>query len=192
MSTVFAGVGTVSRAITNRPACRAFAISLFTAEPFGVIRMPLSPREIAFSIAWIWVSVSPSFLPAARVSLTLFFLASDLAAVSIATKYGLLVVLTMRLTPTSSFGPTVVPPPPPAPEEQAVSRPAMAPAAMRDAATALRGREEIRVGIIAAPFCRRASALTTVSGEVLPRQSLVPLHFPWDRGQGRYDIVIKG
>ena len=48
--------------------------------------MPLSPREIALSIALIWVCVSPSSLPAATVRLTLSFAASAFASFSIDTK----------------------------------------------------------------------------------------------------------
>jgi hypothetical protein len=48
--------------------------------------MPLSPREIALSIALIWVWVSPSSLPAATVRLTLSVAASVLASFSIETK----------------------------------------------------------------------------------------------------------
>ncbi len=51
MSTVSAGSGGVSSAITYRPASRAFLIALLTPGPFGVIRMPFWPWAIAFSIA---------------------------------------------------------------------------------------------------------------------------------------------
>ncbi len=51
MSTVSAGSGGVSSAITYSPASRAFLIVGLTPGPFGVIRMPLSPRAMASSIA---------------------------------------------------------------------------------------------------------------------------------------------
>ena len=86
MSTVLGGVGTVSSAITYSPAWRALASSVFTALPFSVIRMPLSPREMALSMALIWVCVSPSSLPAATVRLTLAFAAAVFASFSIDTK----------------------------------------------------------------------------------------------------------
>ena len=65
MSAVVGRVSAVSSAITNRPACLAWLELALTALPLVVIRMPLSPREIALSIAVIWVWVSPSGLPAA-------------------------------------------------------------------------------------------------------------------------------
>ena len=51
MSTVSAGSGGVSRAMTYRPASRAFLIAELTPGPLGVIRMPLSPVAMAFSIS---------------------------------------------------------------------------------------------------------------------------------------------
>src|SRR5882757_5776263 len=99
MSTVLGGVGTVSSAITYSPAWRALASSVFTALPFSVIRMPLSPREMALSMALIWVCVSPSSLPAATVRLTLSFAASVFASFSIDTKYGLDSVFKISETP---------------------------------------------------------------------------------------------
>ncbi len=86
MSTVLGGVGTVSSAMMNSPACFAFCSSVFTASPLMVMRMPLSPREMALSMALIWLWVSPSDLPAATVRLTLSFAASVLASFSIETK----------------------------------------------------------------------------------------------------------
>ena len=80
MSTASAGSGGVSSAITNRPASRAFSIASTTAGPFGVIRMPFSPCEMAFSMAWIWVSSSPSSLPAASVRLDAVLLGGLLGA----------------------------------------------------------------------------------------------------------------
>ena len=89
----------MSSAITKRPASRAFTIASSTAGPFGVIRMPASPLEMAFSMAWIWVSSSPSSLPAASVSSTPRSSAAASAPSCMATKNGLVVVLTISETP---------------------------------------------------------------------------------------------
>jgi hypothetical protein len=77
MSAVLAGLRAVSRAMTNMPACLAWFSAALTASPLVVIRIPLSPREIALSIAAICVWVSPSLLPAATVRFTLSFAASS-------------------------------------------------------------------------------------------------------------------
>ena len=53
MSTVSAGSGGVSSAMTYRPASRAFLIAALTPVDIGVIRMPLSPRAMASSMAVI-------------------------------------------------------------------------------------------------------------------------------------------
>jgi len=53
MSTVSGGSGGVSRAMTVRPASRAFLMAGLTSGPLGVIRIPLSPFETAFSAAVI-------------------------------------------------------------------------------------------------------------------------------------------
>src|SRR3954452_2169047 len=76
MSAVFAGFSDVSSAMTKMPAFFAWFSAALTASPFVVIRMPLSPREIALSIAVIWLCVSPSCFPAATVRLTLSFAAA--------------------------------------------------------------------------------------------------------------------
>ena len=76
-----------------------------TPAPAGVIRMPLSPRATAASMAVTWVSVSPSALPAAVVIATLF-LPAALAPSCMAMKNGLVLVLVIRVTAISS------PPPP--------------------------------------------------------------------------------
>ena len=86
MSTVLGGLGTVSSAIRYRPAFLALASSLLTASPLVVMRIPLSPREIALSIAAIWDWVSPSCLPAATVRLTPALSAAFWASFSIETK----------------------------------------------------------------------------------------------------------
>src|SRR5580700_1503122 len=100
MSATLGGEGAVSSAMTNRPAFLACASAAFTALPLVVMRMPLSPAEIALSIAEIWVCVSPSELPAATVSLTPSLAAAVSASLFIVTKYGLVRVLRMRATPT--------------------------------------------------------------------------------------------
>jgi hypothetical protein len=47
------------------PAWCALSIDgTIALESFGVIRKPLAPAEIRFSIAWTWDSLSPSCLPA--------------------------------------------------------------------------------------------------------------------------------
>ena len=79
----------------------AWLRAVFTALPFVVIRIPLSPREIALSTAVIWLCVSPSCLPAATVRCTLSFAAAACASFSIVTKYGLDRVLRMSETPTA-------------------------------------------------------------------------------------------
>src|SRR5207245_11097025 len=86
--------------MTNRPDDLAFFSSVLTASPLIVIRIPLSPREIALSIALIWLWVSPSLLPAATERLTLSFAASVLASFSIDTKYGFVNVFRINETPT--------------------------------------------------------------------------------------------
>src|SRR5581483_12011445 len=80
MSAVLAGLGAVSSAMTKRPACLAWLSAVLTASPLVVIRMPLSPREMALSIALICVWVSPSVVPAATVRLTLSLAAWVLAS----------------------------------------------------------------------------------------------------------------
>src|SRR5438445_1048159 len=112
MSATLGGLGAVSSAITNGPACSACLSAELTASPFVVIKMPLSPREIAFSIAVIWVWVSPSLVPAATVRLTLSFAAAVLASLSIDTKYGFVRVFRISDTPTDEPEPE----PPEAPE----------------------------------------------------------------------------
>src|SRR5690349_24875267 len=110
MSAVLAGLGAVSRAFTKRPACLARPRAAFTASPLVVMRMPLSPRDIALSMAVIWVWVSPSLVPAATVRLTLSLPAWALASFSMLTKYGLLRVFRISETPTL--------PPPPEPDAE--------------------------------------------------------------------------
>ena len=63
------------------------------------MRMPLSPFEIAFSIAVIWVAVSPSSLPAAVVRVMPSLSADSLAPLAIATKNGFVEVFVIRVTP---------------------------------------------------------------------------------------------
>src|SRR6185312_13970155 len=100
MSAVLGGLGAVSRAITNSPAFLAWFSAALTASPLVVIRMPLSPREIALSIALIWVWVSPSLVQAATVRETLSLAAAVFASFSMLTKYGLVSVLRISDTPT--------------------------------------------------------------------------------------------
>src|SRR6185437_12265801 len=111
MSATLGGFGAVSSAMTNRPACLAWLSAALTASSFVVIRIPLSPREIALSIALIWLCVSPSLLPAATVRFTLSLAAAVLASFSMLTKYGFVKVLRISETPTFE------PPPEPEPPE---------------------------------------------------------------------------
>src|SRR3954452_12987963 len=100
MSATLGGLVEVSSAMTNRPAFFAWLSALLTASPLVVIKMPLSPREMALSMAEICAWVSPSVVPAATVRLTLSFAAADLASLAIDTKYGLLSVFRINETPT--------------------------------------------------------------------------------------------
>ena len=118
MSTVSAGSGGVSRAMTKSPASRAFLMAALTPSLIGVMRMPLSPRAMASSMAVIWPWSSPSCLPEATVSLTLFLAASALAPFCMATKNGLVESLVMSVTPTVASPP----PPPPVSARAAVAR----------------------------------------------------------------------
>src|SRR5208337_1662692 len=63
-STASAGSVAVSRAMTRMPLSRAFLTAPSTpVELFGVIRMPLTPALMKFSIAATCPSLSPSNLP---------------------------------------------------------------------------------------------------------------------------------
>src|SRR5581483_8779533 len=112
MSAVLGGFGAVSSAMTNRPACLAWLSAALTASPLVVIRMPLSPRAIALSVAVIWLWVSPSLVPAATVRFTLSLAAAVLASFSMLTKYGLVSVLRISETPTAEPEPEPEPPEP--------------------------------------------------------------------------------
>src|ERR1700682_5343086 len=104
MSTVLAGSGGVSSAMTNSPASLAFLIEAFTPGPLGVMRIPLSPAEMEFSIALIWVCSSPSALPAETVNLTPTFEASASALFCMLTKNGFVVFFRIKATPTVLTG----------------------------------------------------------------------------------------
>ena len=90
----------VSRAITYRSAFRPSRLRCSQPGPVGVIRIPLSPRATAASIALTWVSVSPSLLPAAVVIETPFFSPAALAPSCMAMKNGLVLVLVINVTAT--------------------------------------------------------------------------------------------
>ena len=66
--------------------------------------MPLSPFEMAFSIAVIWLAVSPSSLPAAVVRVMPSFLADSSAPLAMATKKGFVEVLVIKVTPIAPPG----------------------------------------------------------------------------------------
>src|ERR1700682_3476326 len=110
MSTVLAGSGGVSSAMTNSPASLAFLIEAFTPGPLGVMRIPLSPAEMEFSIALIWVCSSPSALPAETVNLTPTLEASASALFCMLTKNGFVVFFRIRATPTVLAGAEVAAP----------------------------------------------------------------------------------
>src|SRR5262249_40951448 len=89
------------RAITRRPASRAFLIEgTMAAESLGVIRNPLAPAAIRLSIASTWDWLSPSTLPAKLESLRPSSLALASAPSFIFTKKGLVFVLVIRPTVT--------------------------------------------------------------------------------------------
>jgi hypothetical protein len=65
-STAVVGLVGESRAITSTPALLAFRIAAFSAFASAtVIRIPLTPAVVMFSIAAIWLALSELFLPAA-------------------------------------------------------------------------------------------------------------------------------
>ena len=101
-STAFGGSVGVSSATTSMPACLALSISGTMAfESLGVIRMPLAPAEIRFSIAWTWASLSPSSLPANALQRDALVGRACCAPSFILTKNGLVSVLVIR--PTIGF-----------------------------------------------------------------------------------------
>ena len=64
-SAASAGSSGVSRAMTRMPASRAFSmLGTIAWESLGVMRMPLAPAEMRFSMASTWPSLSPSWAPA--------------------------------------------------------------------------------------------------------------------------------
>ena len=93
----------VSSAMTSMPACLALSSDgTIALESFAVIMKPLAPAEIRFSIAWTWASLSPSCLPANDCSVTPACWAACVAPSFIFTKNGLVSVLVIRPTITSS------------------------------------------------------------------------------------------
>ncbi len=93
----------VSSAITITPLARAFSIEgTMALVSLGVIRMPLAPALIMFSIAVTWPSLSPSCAPAPVSSFTPSFFALAVAPSFIFTKKGLVSVLVIRPTVTWS------------------------------------------------------------------------------------------
>ena len=93
----------VSSAMTSIPACLALSSDgTIALESFAVIMKPLAPAEIRFSMAWTWDSLSPSCLPAKVCSCTPACSAAWVAPSFIFTKNGLVSVLVIRPTITSS------------------------------------------------------------------------------------------
>src|SRR5438128_2404671 len=104
------GSSGVSRAMTRMPASRAFfTVGTMALVSLGVMRMPLAPAEMRFSMAATCVSLSPSNLPAKLCTRAPTFLAVASAPSRILTKKGLLSVLVMRPMKTSAAlaGPAV-------------------------------------------------------------------------------------
>ncbi len=117
----------VSSAMTSIPACLALSSDgTIALESFAVIMKPLAPAEIRFSMAWTWASLSPSALPAKDCSCTPACWAACFAPSFIFTKNGLVSVLVIRPTMTSSPDAAADPPEPLEPDEppppQAASR----------------------------------------------------------------------
>src|SRR4030095_8253861 len=105
-SAALVGSSGVSSAITRMPACRAFSTDgTIALVSLAVMRMPLAPAAIRFSMAATCVSLSPSYLPAKLCSSTPSFLASASAPSFILAKNGLVLVLVMRPTITLSSAP---------------------------------------------------------------------------------------
>src|SRR4029453_10526097 len=93
------------------PWLLAFSIASLTPGPFGAIKMPLSPRATAASMALTCPSSSPSLAPAALVSVTPFLEAAFSAPCCIEIQNGLLLSLVIKVTAISP------PPPPPPPSD---------------------------------------------------------------------------
>ena len=152
-STAFGGSVGVSSATTSMPACLALSISGTMAfESLGVIRMPLAPAEIRFSIAWTWASLSPSCLPAKLCSVRPALSAACCAPSFILTKKGLVSVLVIR--PTIGFSPLAPPvdePPDELPELPPQPARASAAAAPRLTSAVVR-REEDQERFMGDPF----------------------------------------
>ena len=125
----------VSSAMTSIPACLALSSDgTIALESFAVIMKPLAPAEIRFSMAWTWDSLSPSCLPAKVCSCTPACSAAWVAPSFIFTKNGLVSVLVIRPTITSSPEAALVPDPPelddPPPPHAASTREAVRPVAI--------------------------------------------------------------
>jgi hypothetical protein len=98
-STALFGVVGESSAITRTPAFRAFAIAAFSAFASAtVIRIPLTPAVVMFSIAAIWAALSELLLPAAYFSPAPSRFASRVAPSLIFTKNGFVTSFVIRPT----------------------------------------------------------------------------------------------
>jgi hypothetical protein len=65
MSAASIGSSGVSRAMTSRPASRAFwTVGTMPFVSEAVIRIPLAPSAMQVSMAATWLSESPSIFPA--------------------------------------------------------------------------------------------------------------------------------
>src|SRR5579859_5607721 len=173
MSATLGGFGAVSSAMTNRPACLAWLSAALTASPLVVIRMPLSPRAIALSMAVIWLCVSPSLVPAATVRLTLSLAAAALASFSMLTKYGFVNVLRISDTPTWE--------PPPEPDPAA----AVPPEEELQAARAATAHSAVPAAAARAPRLRRGAWVLVVE------LSMVEASLGRSRGEGGPEVRCR-
>ena len=156
MSTVSAGSGGVSRAMTNRPASRAFLIAALTPGPSGVMRMPFSPcgdgvldrRDLSPVVA-LCLAGGDGDLDAELVC------AFSLAPFCMATKNGLRRVLVISDT---AIGP------PAAPEPDAAAEPDAA----LDAAAEAEPAGVVAPGLLQAPKTMAAVAATASPRSPLP------------------------
>src|SRR3954471_14556296 len=100
-SAAFWGCSGVSSVITLTPWSRAFLTTgTIAVVLLGTSRMPFAPAATMLLIAVTWLALSPSYLPAAVISLTFSFAAAFCAPSFIFTKNGFVSVLVIRPTVT--------------------------------------------------------------------------------------------
>src|SRR4051812_14292190 len=121
--------------MTLMPCLRAFAtVGTIALVSLGTSRMPLAPAEIMLLIAVTWLALSPSYLPAAVISLTPACDAAFWAPSFIFTKNGLVSVFV--ISPTVMLPLLAVPPPDDVPPDELSLPHAATPATSSAAATA--------------------------------------------------------